>query len=105
MQNPNPKWQKHRDRKGKGECAHLRETGGDLGPEGVDQVVEVGESVKLQREMWLVQHRKHPTRGAHQSRRHDFAKRSGIRIAKVRVRVRVCVLGLNRIGDLRRGKE
>ena len=30
---------------------------------------------------------KHPTRGAHQSRRHDFAKRSGIRIAKVRVRV------------------
>ena len=32
-----------------------------------------------------VQHRKHPTRGAHQSRRH--AKRSGIRIAKVRVRV------------------
>ena len=41
MQNPNPKWQKHRDRKGKGECAHLRETGGDLGPEGVDQVVEL----------------------------------------------------------------
>ena len=44
---------------------HEGDTGGDLGPEGVDQVVEVGECVQLQRQMRLVQHRQHTPRRAH----------------------------------------
>jgi len=77
-QNPNPNSQKRRDRRRKGECTHLRETSGDLWPEGVNQVVEVGERVKLEREMGLVEHRQHPTCGTHQSRSHGWAKRNGI---------------------------
>ena len=49
---------------------HEGDTGGDLGPEGVDQVVEVGECVQLQRQMRLVQHRQHTPRRAHYTRRH-----------------------------------
>lgn len=66
--------QKRRDPDGRGECVHEGYTCGDLWPEVVDQVVEVGESVKLEREMGLVQHRQHPTGRAHQRRSHDCAK-------------------------------
>lgn len=44
-----------------GECSHLRNTSEDPGLEGVNQVVEVGERVKLEQEMG------HPTCGTHQN--------------------------------------
>lgn len=47
---------------------HDRDASWDLGPKVVDQIVEIGESVKLEQRMGLIKHRQKPTGRAHQGR-------------------------------------
>ena len=53
------------------EKVHDGNAGGDLGPEVVDQVVEVGEGVELQQGMALIEHGQEATGRAHHGRRHN----------------------------------
>jgi hypothetical protein len=47
--NANSKIKEHKDRESKRERLHERNTSRDLWPETIDQIVEVGKSVKLER--------------------------------------------------------
>jgi len=45
----------------KSDYIHEGNTGGDLWPEAIDQIVEVGEGMDLEGDMGLVKHRQHAT--------------------------------------------
>jgi hypothetical protein len=50
-----------KERRKKSDYIHKGNTCGDLWPEAIDQIVEVGESVNLQGDVGLVQHGQHAT--------------------------------------------
>ena len=61
MKQLKPKTMKSKKVEKKSDYIHEGNTCGDLWPEAIDQIVKVGESMKLERDMGLVEHRQHAT--------------------------------------------